>query len=95
MLKWVVLIITALMDHRDHTTPNRATIDYEGHPLITGADRLAIFQEACGMFERREEEMLKELAYIRSGFSENSPAFPNQTLLFIQPLLLVLICKPS
>jgi hypothetical protein len=40
---------------------------------VSGAKRLAIFQEACGIFEGREEEMLKELADIRRGFKRKMP----------------------
>jgi hypothetical protein len=61
------------MDHTNQTMHENASIDYELYPLITGAERLAIFQEACGIFEGREKEMLKELADIRSGFNRDVP----------------------
>ena len=69
-----LLNIMPTHQHIEPTTHNGQTIDYELYPLITGAERLAIFQEACGMFEGREEEMLKELAEIRSGFSRELPS---------------------
>ncbi len=61
------------MNHTNQTMHGNASIDYELYPLITGAERLAIFQEACGMFEGREQEMLKELSDIRSGFNRDVP----------------------
>jgi hypothetical protein len=57
------------MDHANQTTNQNASIDYELYPLITGVERLAIFQDACGIFEGREEEILEEIADIRSGFN--------------------------
>lgn len=62
------------MDHTNQTMHENASIDYELYPLITGAERLAIFQEACGIFEGREQEMLTELEYIHSEFERELPS---------------------
>lgn len=58
----------------DQTPFDGETIDYELYPLVTGEHRLALLQEACGMFEGRENEMLAQLAKIRGGFDREPPS---------------------
>ena len=66
-------IITVLMDQTRQTTHANETIDYELYPLITGAERLAIFQEACGILKGREDELIAHVEKIRGEFERDLP----------------------
>lgn len=62
--------------HIDHTTTfDGETIDYELYPLVTGKERLSIFEEIRSMFSpERAEELLAELEGVKNEFDRELPS---------------------
>lgn len=57
----------------DTTLYNDEPIDYELYPLTTGAERLAVFEKARGMFKGRVKDILAELEEIHNEFNRPVP----------------------